>query len=117
MSIQISFSKLEKEFMPQFRERITTSEDIVDVQKIFSYTIKEMLQKAFEKEGITINEENIALTSSAPYYTITINNHSINELWNTSDLKDILQRFAEVAHKRYIHLQKHLAKTKMKIRR
>ena len=117
MSIQISFSKLEKEFMPQFRERINTSEDIVDVQKIFSYTIKEMLQKAFEKEGITINEEDIALTSTEPYYAITNQDIIQNELWDISDLKDIIQRFAEVAHKRYIHLQKNPAKTKMKIRR
>jgi len=45
MSTQVSFIKIEKEFLPQFREKISTSEDITDVQKYFSYTIKEMLQK------------------------------------------------------------------------
>jgi len=47
MSIQISFSKLEKEFMPQFRERINTSEDIIDVQKIFFIHYKRDVTKSF----------------------------------------------------------------------
>lgn len=117
MSTQLSFSKIEKEFLPQFREKISTSEDMVDVQKYFSYTVKEMLQKAFEKEGITIYEENIELTSTPPYYTIKNIDSSIHVLWENSDLKDILQRFAEVAHKRYLHLQKNPSKTNKKIRR
>ncbi|MCX8123175.1 MAG: hypothetical protein N3F66_03315 [Spirochaetes bacterium] len=117
MSTQVSYSKIEKEFLPQFREKISTSEDIVDVQKYFSFTIKEMLKKAFEKEGITIYDENIELTTTPPYYIIKNIDPSIKELWENSDLKDILQRFAEVAYKRYRHLQKNPSKTNKKIRR
>ncbi len=117
MSTQVSFSKLEKEFLPQFREKISTSEDIVDVQKYFSYTIKELLQKAFEKEGINLYEEDIELTTTPPHYTIKNINPSIKMVWENSDLKNILQRFAEIAHKRYLHLQKNPSKTNKKIRR
>ncbi len=117
MSAQISFSKLEKEFLPQFREKISTSEDVIDVQKYFSHTIRVMLQKAFEKEEITINEEDIELITIPPYYTIKKMDLSIQSLWENSDLKDILHRFAEMAHKRYLHLQKNPSKTNKKIRR
>ncbi len=117
MSTQVSFSKLEKEFLPHFREQISTSEDIVDVQKYFSHTIKEMLQKAFGKDEIIVNEEDIELTSTAPYYSIKNMGMSIQHIWENSDLKDIIKRFAEVAHKRYLHLQKNPSKTNKKIRR
>jgi len=41
---------------------------------------------------------------------------SIKALWETSDIKDIIQRFAQTAYKRYLHLQKNPAKTQKKIR-
>ncbi len=117
MSTQVSFSKLEKEFLPPFREKISTSEDVTDVQKYFSHTIQAMLQKAFEKEEITINEEDIELATMPPYYTIKKMDLSIQSLWENSDLKDIFHRFAEMAYKRYLHLQKNPSKTNKKIRR
>ena len=116
MSTQVSFIKIEKEFLAQFREKINTSEDIVDVQKYFSYTIKEMLQKILKKEGIKINEDDIQLLPNHPYYTIKNMDASLKALWENSDIKDIIQRFAETAHKRYLHLQKNPAKTQKKIR-
>lgn len=116
MSTQISFIKIEKEFLPQFREKISTSEDIVDVQKYFSFTIKEMLQEIFEKEGIEINEDDIQLSENHPYYIIKNMDASLKALWKTSDIKDIIQRFAETAHKRYLHLHKNPSKTQKKIR-
>lgn len=118
MSTQVSFIKIEKEFLPQFREKISTSEDTIDVQKCFSFTIKEMLQKIFEfeKEGIEINEDDIQLSENHPYYIIKNMDASLKALWKISDIKDIIQRFAETAHKRYLHLHKNPAKTQKKIR-
>ena len=117
MSTQVSFSKLEKEFLPQFRERISSSEDIVDVQKYFSFTIKEMLHKVFENNSIDIHEDDIELLQTVPYYAIKRIDASLQSLWENSDLKDIVKRFALTAHNRFIHLQKNPSKTNKKIRR
>ena len=117
MSTQVSFSKLEKKLLPQFRERISTSEDMVDVQKYFSYTIEEMFFKAFENQTISINEDDIQLLTEEPFYKIKKMEPALQSLWEHSDLKDIVKRFAVTTHKRFVHLQKNPSKTNKKIRR
>lgn len=117
MSTQASFIKLEKEFLPQFRDKINSSEDIADVQNCFSHTVKTMLQKAFEKQSITFFDENISMTATEPYYTIKHTDDAIKPVWGTSDLKDIIKRFARIAYKRILYLQKNPSKTQKKIRR
>lgn len=121
MTRMASFTKLENELTPKFRESMGLAESTADVQKFFVYTMLELLNGvvAGHSEAFEILYEDIVLTpGQSPGYTLSprLGSHAplVAEL-QASDLSAILARFAEVAGKRYIYLQKKPAKTEAKM--
>ncbi len=116
-----SFTKLENELIPKFRESMGLAESTADVQKFFVYTIMELLNgvQADHTEKIDILYEDVVLTpGQAPGYTLAprLTEHSpLAAELQGSDLPAILARFAEVAGKRHAYLAKKPEKTEAKM--
>ncbi|KHK03998.1 hypothetical protein [Desulfovibrio sp. TomC] len=121
MTRMASFTKLENELTPKFRESMGLAESTADVQKFFVYTMLELLNGvvAGHSEAFEILYEDIVLTpGQAPGYTLSprLGRHApLAAELQESDLPAILARFAEVAGKRYTYLQKKPAKTEAKM--
>lgn len=119
MTQQISFSSLEQELLHDYRAKMGIAESNEDVKKFFIYNAMELFKQAAEKP-VTINYEDIELRfEQAPYFEISdrlLSKSNIAELCNSSDLTNILGRFAETAVKRCKHLKKNPAKTEAKFR-
>ncbi len=124
MTERLSFTKYENEILPTFRNRMNMAESTEDVRKFFFYTVKELLEKILELEDdeeleISYPDDiDLDLTSSSHFKLgdKILQNQKIKEYLENSDLPDILERLAESAIKRYMHLEKHREKTESKIR-
>jgi len=116
-----SFTKLEHELTPKFRESMGLAESTADAQKFFVYSILELLNGvlAEHSEPFEIFYEDIVLTpGQAPGYALSprLGGHPpLAAELKGSDLSAILARFAEVAGRRHIALSKKPAKTEAKI--
>lgn len=123
MTVQHSFSKIEKELLPAFRQQIGAAESTEDVRNFFAHTILELLSRATEGE-INAVFEDIKLnhnpdSDECGKYNLgeaITSKEAFKELWNTSDLQHIIDRFAYSACNRYKHLEKKPEKTEAKIR-
>ena len=120
MKGKISFTNLEKEYWPEMRNKINNSENKVDLGKHFSYTIVNLLEKAFEQEDIDLKTDDVIFNPDAKlYFTVSstlLNQEKFKQTWEQSDLPNVVQRFADSTYHRYVHLNKHLEKTQKKIR-
>jgi len=122
MTVQHSFSKIEKELLPAFRQQIGSAESTEDVKKFFIHTIQDLVIKATGGE-LQPRYEDIKLNHLAEAGagcfelgdTLTANPH-FSSIWGGSDLQHIVGRFAEAASNRYKHLEKNPEKTEIKIR-
>ena len=114
----ISFSRVEHELAPKLRNSLNHAESSEDAKKFFSYTAQELLGKALG-EGVRAHYGDVALArdgqgctgrprlqAEAGYVKVAA----------SSDLKAILERFAESAQHRVRHLEGHPEKTQSKIR-
>lgn len=116
-----SFTKLEHELSPKFRESMGLAESTADVQKFFVYSMLELLNGvlAEHSEQFEIFYEDILLTPGhAPGYSLSprLGGHPpLAAELGGSDLPAILARFAEVAGRRYDYLNKKPEKTEAKI--
>ena len=108
----ISFSRVEHELAPKLRNSLNHAESSEDAKKFFSYTAQELLVISMGKlgggesrdgQGFTVSPR---LQSDAGYAKVAA----------SSDLKAILERFAESAQHRVRHLEGHPEKTQSKIR-
>lgn len=119
MSRQLSFTKIEKELLPAYRQKMGTAESTEDVKKFFVYIIQELLNKAYG-DKIAFEYSHIALDPSAPpYYHINEQLKSRDDfasVWENSDLSHIVSRFTDTAMNHYNHLAQNPAKTEAKIR-
>lgn len=121
MTRMASFTKIENELTPKFRESMGLAESTADVQKFFVYSMLELLNGvlAGHSETFDLYYEDIALApGQPPGYVLSprLTDHLpfAAEL-RDSDLPAILARFAEVAGNRYEYLRKKPAKTEAKI--
>lgn len=118
MTRQVSYSKIEKEVRPGLREKINMAESTEDVKKFFVYAVKELLDRILEGR-IEVDFEQVALApDEEDGYTLSpalLHDPLFKEVWEISDLPHIVRRMAEVAVKRYIHLEKHPDKTEAKM--
>ncbi|MCK4817774.1 hypothetical protein KA005_18535 [bacterium] len=89
------------------------------MKEFFVYTVKELLEIAFE-EQMDFKYEDFALTlDTEPHYSLSerlVSSEDFISVWNDSDLPSVIYRFAESAIRRYKHLEKHPEKTEAKIR-
>ncbi|TDT71480.1 hypothetical protein EV215_0856 [Hypnocyclicus thermotrophus] len=119
MSSQYSFIQYEKNYQHQFRNKLNNAEEPVEVLKIFSQIISLMLNEIFEEE-IKVEYEDIKLLpNDDTEYKISdklLSNPKVNEIFNNSDIKNIIFRFSNTAIHKYRSLNKHNEKTKLKIR-
>lgn len=115
----ISFTSLEKELSPEFRQLIGNAEDISDLENHFSLTLTKLVEKALDN-GLKIQIDDIQFNPEKKhYYQISQNlksKENFLQLVNNSDIKRIMRSFAESAYNRYKHLKKDNKKTNSKIR-
>lgn len=105
-----SFTKVEHEFIHAFREQINLAESMADVRLVFSRTVQNMLLTVFDNR-VNVKVDDITLTpEQEPGYAINetlLCNETFKALWSTSDLRQIIERFASSAEHRFKQLKKH----------
>ncbi len=119
MSRQLSFTKYEKELLPKFRKKINTAESSQDVKTFYARTCLKLLDKAFAGE-LSLDFDDVKLEPGTDRkYLISdrlLSSTSFSDIWKSSDLPNVLDRFTDTALNRYAHLEKHPEKTEAKIR-
>jgi len=110
MSQRISYTKIENELWPEYRDRLNKAESTEDVKKFFAYTAKELLAQILESRDIKPRFEDVQLDpdKDSPYIlgARLADRQEVADLLDTSDLPDILHRLARAAVKRYQHLSR-----------
>ena len=119
MTKQLSFSKLENEIMPDFRNRINQAESAEDVKKFFVYAVNELMNNVFAgKLRFEYGDISLAPATDQQFSVAErlLGTKEFTEIWNGSDLRHVTGRLAQTAANRYKHLEKHPEKTNAKIR-
>ena len=114
-----SFTKIEKEFWPKYRDEINHARNTVEVSGIFSITVAEFLNEALNQKGI-VGDYIEFLPNNPSHYKFCeelLSNKTFRETFNSSDLGNIIDRFVHTANSRYVHLSKLPEKTNSKIKR
>ncbi len=113
-----SFSKLENDLLPKFRESMSMAESTADARKFFAYTALELLNGALDG-SLDLVYEDVELAPEAECGYVLSPRLSAHEpfdaLTRESDLPAILKRFAATAVNRYRRLEKNPEKTESKI--
>ncbi len=119
MSRQMSFTKYEKELLPDFRQKINLAESLEDVKALYARTSLELIDKALDGE-LSLEFEDIALQPDNDNKYMLSNRllaiPAFTDIWNHSDLPNVLTRFTDTAISRFVRLEKHPEKTEAKIR-
>ncbi len=122
MTVQHSFSKIEKELLPAFRQQISTAESTEEVKKFFIHTIQDLLHRATEGElkplyeDVFLNPVTVEDDCQFRFSDKLKADTAFSTIWLDSDLQHIVGRFAGAACNRYTHLGKNPEKTEAKIR-
>ncbi|MCF8030823.1 MAG: hypothetical protein K9J48_02905 [Desulfohalobiaceae bacterium] len=110
MSQRISYTKIENELWPEYRDRLNKAESTEDVKKFFAYTAMELLAQILESREIKPRFEDVQLDPEGERnYILSArlsDRQEVADLLAGSDLSDILQRLARAAVKRYQHLSR-----------
>ena len=107
MSMQNSYSTIEKRYEPKYRNEISHSRNTVEVEGVFTMTIAEILSEVLGEKSPCIDE----------FTDILSENEKFKEVFDSSDLGAIIDRLSTVAEHRHIHLSKLPEKTNLKIKR
>ena len=119
MTRRLSFSKVENELLPKFRKMTNEAESTEDVKKFFVYCMQELFAQAFGGQlKLRFDEIELLPDEKQPFaFNERIRSREdFIELWQASDLPQIVTRFAELAVGHYKHLGKNPRKTEAKIR-
>jgi len=122
MTVQLSFSKIEKELLPAFRQQIGSAESTEDVKKFFIHTILDLVARACgddvkpRYEDIHLKDTGNSDECKFSFSDSLTANPKFSSIWGESDLQHIVDRFAVAACNRYKHLKKNPEKTEAKIR-
>jgi hypothetical protein len=119
MTSRSSYSKLEKSYTPDFRNKISLARNTNDVYDVFCYTIASLFNeitdtKKFKETDIDFYPEREC------HYELGVNlkrEPAIIECLDTSDLGRIIDDMAKTATNRHTHLLKRPDKTNSKIMR
>jgi len=119
MSEQLSFTKIENDLRPTYRNRLNTAESPEDIKKFFVYTAREFLTRTLG-DSVQVEYEDVRLApDSDPPYILSdklVRHPSYTSLQQRSDLNIILNRLAQSAARRYVHLERNPEKSESKIR-
>jgi len=120
MDKQLSFTKHEREILPQLRENLNLAESTEDVKKFFAYAGKELFEHVLADQHVRINYDDIVFDpENTPFYQVSerLRSHeAFLTVWKNSDLANLLSNMAATSKNRYIRLEKHLDKTEAKTR-
>jgi len=119
MKKKFSFTRCEREILPNFKQKIGKAESTEDVKKFFVYTVNELFRNVFEGQLEFDYEDFELMPDSEPHYQLSkrlLSSKDFTSVWNHSDLPRVVNRLAESSIRRYTHLDKHPEKTDSKIR-
>lgn len=119
MTRQQSFTRIENELLPRFRKQVSEAETTGEVQKFFRHCLRDLFAQA-SAGRVSAADEDISLLPEGEE-TFRIGDRvraapGFAEIWEASDLPQIVTRFAEAARNRFRHLAKNPEKTEAKIR-
>jgi len=120
MTRQSSFSKLRKEMMPGFREKMQMAESTEDVKKFYSETMRQLLDRlASHYDPVLPDDVRLSPDSTDGYFInpAIMDRPPLRAAWSESDLPYILDDFTSVALHRHAHLTKGSGKPRRKINR
>ena len=118
MGHQNSYSHIENEIRPHFRNNLNLAESSEDVKKFFVYAVQELIDKVFEGK-ISAAYEEIELGND-PKQSFIIHKRLLHDItfmnaWYNSDLPIIIGRLAATAIKHLKHFGKMPDKTESKM--
>jgi hypothetical protein len=120
MKEHMSFTLYERELLHEFRSKINRAESIEGLKRHFSYTIAALFMKVFSDSELEIptNATQYDHHKKEKYFIENElrSNEEFSQVWDHSDLPDIVRRFAETVDKHFLYLSKHTEKTNKKIR-
>ncbi|MCW8329890.1 hypothetical protein MD588_13850 [Photobacterium sp. SDRW27] len=119
MTSNTSFSKLEKNYAPDFRNKINMARSTNDVYDVFCYTVASMFNEITESKKFRESDIDFYPEREC-HYELGVNLRReplIVECLDTSDLGRIIGDMAQTATNRHTHLLKHPEKTNSKIMR
>jgi glycyl-tRNA synthetase beta subunit len=115
----MSFSKFENIILPDFRNKLNHAESTEDLKKFFAYSVQELFKNAFSAKMTFDYYDIVLLPDSNPYYQLSarlLAADDFREVWDKSDLPQVIGRLAKTAAKHHIRLEKNPGKTESKIR-
>jgi len=118
MKKQTSFAKIDQNIRQFFRQNLNTAESDEDVKKFFVYAVQDLIKQALAGKVIVEYTDVLLDQEKKEGFALDENlkqNEEFMEAWGNSDLKSIIQRFAEAAIKHLKHLDKHRDKTETKM--
>lgn len=109
MSYEVSFTKIENELTPAFRERMKGAEGVADVRRIFAEFVQEMLSR-ISGAKVLLDEGDVRVEAEAEGgFTLgpgIAQNPDFGRFLERSDLLDILRRQGRHAANKITHLGK-----------
>lgn len=116
MSQRMSYTKIENELWPEYRDRLNKAESTEDVKKFFAYTARDLLKQVLDPHGIKPRFEDVELDPDGEEGYILgprlRDREEVTQLLSGSDLGDILQRLARAAVKRFLHLSRNSSRSR-----
>ncbi len=110
MTRRVSFTALEKELAPAFRDKLNHAEGVIDLENFYSYTMLKLLERALD-DPIRLMPDDIQFDPEADTgFKVSRRLRELpryRELAAESDLELILGRFASAVKSRYRHYRKH----------
>jgi hypothetical protein len=119
MTERISFTKYEHDSVPLFREKINKAESTDDIKKIFSQTMRLLLADILRDQFKPTDDDVVLQPDSEISYEVSerlLSSRNFKTLWVSSDLPQVISRFAQSASGRYRRLEKKPEKTESRIR-
>ncbi len=110
MTEQRSFTHIEHDLLPDFREKMSHAESDEDVRKFFVRTAAELVRRATD-DAVRPDHEDIGLEPDAsPQWVLgdrLAGEPALGQALEGSDLPDILDRFAASAANHFRHERRH----------
>lgn len=110
MTKKVSFTALEKEITPEFREKINHAEGVIDLENFYSRIMIKLLGAALEG-AVKLMPDDVQLDPDSKCgYRLSqklLEHPAFRERAANSDLETILERFASAVNSRYRHFRKH----------
>lgn len=95
-----SFTQLEHEFRAELRDKINEADDQIDIEKQFAYVMGKLLWRALDRKVDILYDDIVYDGASPRHYSLSPRireMHEFIEVYDNSDLPDILARMAESA--------------------